>query len=509
MGPVRWSIVRDRLRALAMPAAVGAFALALRLYGLGAKPFWLDEVTSLHRATGSVHDLVLDALHNRHYPSYFLLLWLVARIGAGEFLLRLPSALFGALAAGLTAAIGRRAAGPRVGAIAGLMLALSPLEVQLGQEARSYTLVACLIMTALWGLLQLAEAPTAAAQGKLHGAWLAYCLGTAAALSVLGVAAPWLLAANLAAIAIAVRAGTARRAFVRRWALAQGVVLALWAPSLAALWWFSGRGWTNGAGWAPPETPAAVWTIFAPVYLMRLSNFISFDLAPAMVPGLALLIAGLAAAGLWRLRREPPVLVVLAAAALLLPALVLLLSPWVPVLVPRYLAWSAAPFFILAACGLQAVAGRGSAVAAAALTAACIVNLLPSYAYETKPRWDLAAARLAAEAQPGDVALADRGYTYYVVKVYADRVGLAARGVRLTRNLAVAKDAAPGHDLWALYGRVGQQEILPPDEYLHSLAALGQPVAAYPVGRYITLYRFQVPPPAAADTQVGPASPQP
>ncbi|MGH7061113.1 MAG: hypothetical protein ACREFH_12040, partial [Stellaceae bacterium] len=66
---------------LALPAAIGAAALLLRLYGLGDKPFWLDEVASLHRATASVPDLVADSLHASHYPSYFLLLWLVARIG--------------------------------------------------------------------------------------------------------------------------------------------------------------------------------------------------------------------------------------------------------------------------------------------------------------------------------------------------------------------------------------------------------------------------------------------
>jgi len=220
------------------------------------------------------------------------------------------------------------------------------------------------------------------------------------------------------------------------------------------------------------------------------------------------LIAGLAAVGVWRLRRDRPALCVLATAALLLPVSVLLLSPLMPVLVPRYLAWSAAPFFVLAGAGFEAVAGRRLAVAAPALAAVCLFNLLPSYGYETKPRWDLAAARLAAEAQPGDVALADRGYTYYVFSVYADWAGLAERGVRVAHDLDAAKAIAPGHDVWALYGRVGQQEIMPPEEYLRSIAIFGEPVAAYPVGRWITLYRFQVPAAAAASDAPAPP-PQP
>ena len=91
----------------ALPAAIGALALALRLYGLGDKPFWLDEIASLRRATSSLHDLIADSLRNNHYPSYFLLLWLVAKIGTSQWLLRLPSALFGALGAALACAIGQ------------------------------------------------------------------------------------------------------------------------------------------------------------------------------------------------------------------------------------------------------------------------------------------------------------------------------------------------------------------------------------------------------------------
>ncbi len=138
-------------------------ALALRLYGLGDKPFWLDEITSLRRATTTVPGLVADSLQNNHYPSYFLLLWLIGQIGTSQWLLRLPSAVFGAIGAALTCAIGSRAVGPRGGAIAGLLMAFSPFEVQLGQEARSYTLVSCLILTALFGLVRLAQQPDAAA----------------------------------------------------------------------------------------------------------------------------------------------------------------------------------------------------------------------------------------------------------------------------------------------------------------------------------------------------------
>src|SRR5579864_637779 len=117
------------------PCAITAFALLLRLHGLGAKPFWLDEIASLRRATMPFFNVVPESLHNNHYPTYFLFLWLVAKLGASPWLLRLPSAVLGAISAGLVCVVGRDADGPRTGIAAGLLLALSPFDVQYGQEA--------------------------------------------------------------------------------------------------------------------------------------------------------------------------------------------------------------------------------------------------------------------------------------------------------------------------------------------------------------------------------------
>ncbi len=497
-----------------LPAAIGAFALALRLHGLGDKPFWLDEIASLRRATSSLHDLVYDSLHNNHYPSYFLLLWLVAKIGTSQWLLRLPSALFGALGASLACAIGRRVAGPRSGLVAGLLMAVSPFEVQFGQEARSYTLVSCLILTALFGLVRLAQQPEAAGlplhrSGALRGPWIAYCLGTAAALNVLNVAVPWLIAANLGMVAIVWRAAggrAGRRSFLRNWALAQALILATWLPSVASIY-ITGQGAVlDGAGWAPAASAGAIWSIVAPVYLLRISRFITYGLMPVMIPGLALVVAIMAALGAWRLRREPAVLAVIGSAALLLPVSLLVVSLFVPVLVPRYFAWGAAPFFIFAGAGLGQLRFRRFVPAAAAFAVACLVNLVPYYGYETKPRWDLVAAQLAATGRPGDVVLLDSYYSYSVLAVFAARAGLADHGVRLSWNLPQAIKEAAGHDLWAVYGRTGQAaKKQSPKDYREALATLGPPAAKNPVGRYILVWRFSDP--ATPAVQI--ATPQP
>jgi len=493
-------MLSDRFAVWVPPLAVGAVALVLRLYGLADKPLWLDEVATLHRATIGFSAMIAEALHSKHYPTYFALLWLVAKLGVSTWLLRLPSAIFGAIATALVVVIGREADKPRTGIAAGLLLALSPFDVQYGQEARSYTLVAALILVALWGLVRLARQTTARQatarepQPSVRGAWLAYGGGTLAALCVLNVAMPWLVASNIAAAAIAWRARERRAAFLKRWALVQGIILALWLPALGAVLYDSKGAALEGPGWALHEKWSALWSIIGPVYLDRISAFITYDVLPAAVPGLSLLIAALAAYGAWRLRQKPHALIVIGCAACVLPLLLLLVSRVTPVLVPRYFAWSAAPFFILAGAGIARLTAWRYAAALAAFVLVALINLEPYYHAETKPRWDIATARLAAETQPGDVVLFNSWNAYYVATVaFAKQSGLDRQHLALTWHPDDAARFEPGHPLWVVFGRAGQGQMDRPADYVALLSRLGRPASEEKIGRYITIWRFAAP----------------
>ncbi len=475
--------------------AVGAVALALRLYGLADKPLWLDEVSTLHRATIGFSSMIAESLHSKHYPTYFALLWLVAKLGVSTWLLRLPSAIFGAVSAALVVAIGREADKPRTGIAAGLLLGFSPFDVQYGQEARSYTLVAALILVALWGLVRLArQAMAREPQPSTRGAWLAYGGGTLAALCVLNVAVPWLVASNIAAAAIAWQAKEQRAAFLRCWALAQAIIFVLWLPALGAVLYDSKGAALEGPGWALPEKWTALWSIIGPVYLDRISAFITFDVLPSAVPGLSLAIAALAAYGAWRLRRQPHALIVIGCAACVLPLLLLLVSRVTPVLVPRYFAWSAAPFFILAGAGIARLSAWRYAAALATFVLVALINLEPYYHAETKPRWDLATARLAGETQPGDVVLFNSWDAYYIATAaFAKQTGLDQENLALTWKPAVAARFEPGHALWVVFGRAGQGKMERPADYVALLSRLGRPASEEEIGRYITIWRFAAP----------------
>ena len=145
-------IPADRVRAtVALPVLLAALALVLRLYGLSDKPLWYDEIVTLNRANLPLAELVIDALKQKHYPTYFLLLGPFASADIDGWMLRFPSAVFGAVCVLLVSRLAAEMRGPRTGLGAGMLMALSPFEVQFGQEARSYTLTSCLVLVAIWG----------------------------------------------------------------------------------------------------------------------------------------------------------------------------------------------------------------------------------------------------------------------------------------------------------------------------------------------------------------------
>jgi hypothetical protein len=64
----------------------------------------------------------------------------------------------------------------------------------------------------------------------------------------------------------------------------------------------------------------------------------------------------------------------------------------------------------------------------------------------------------------------------------------------LTWSMLEAAKLAPGHTVWAVYGRTGQaakKQSL--EDYRQTLAPLGRPASENSVGRYIVLWRFSRP----------------
>jgi uncharacterized membrane protein len=120
----------------------------LRLFKLGAKPFWSDEGVIWYMSLGQIQQ---DAPRIYQYANQ----WAIQLFGRNEFAGRLPSALFGILAIPVIYAIGRRMFDARYASIAAGVAAISPYLISLSQEMRNYSLVGLELWLAFWFFLEL------------------------------------------------------------------------------------------------------------------------------------------------------------------------------------------------------------------------------------------------------------------------------------------------------------------------------------------------------------------
>jgi mannosyltransferase len=147
---------------IAVPALA---ALAVGGYRLGAPSLWRDEaytISATQRSVGQLFAMLghVDAVHG---PYYLGMHFVVSLLGASAVALRLPSLLGMGIAAGFTAALGRRLArvaalpAPSVtGLVAGLLFAGAPQTTYYAQDARPYGPVVMFAVIATYLLVRAA-----------------------------------------------------------------------------------------------------------------------------------------------------------------------------------------------------------------------------------------------------------------------------------------------------------------------------------------------------------------
>lgn len=139
-------------------ALAGALALGLvlRLVKIGTEPFWNDELLSYDIVrTFDVRTMVsyLRAVEY-HPPLYYIMLkgWMAA-FGEGEAAARLLSTLFSLGTVALAWVLGHRLfRDGRVAGVAAFLTATLPLQIEYGQEARPYALMAFFAGLAFWAM---------------------------------------------------------------------------------------------------------------------------------------------------------------------------------------------------------------------------------------------------------------------------------------------------------------------------------------------------------------------
>ena len=327
-----------------VPAMVLLLALGLRLYAIDRQSLWYDEgltVALVQRAPG---EIVRAAAADVHPPLFYLALhgW-VRLFGVGEAAVRSFSAVCGALAAALTAVLGRRWFGATAGTLAGLAAAVSPLGVYYGQEARMYALAA-LLAVCVWLALDVWLATRRAR-------WLAlYALAALAALLTHYIAVTVVAAAGLVGLAWLLTQQPRAAKPVAAWLLLHAALAAAYLP----LAWGSRGALTV---WSVAREAAA-----PPVVAVDALRALALGpVAPlAALQWLALFVTLLAALALWPARVRPWQRL-MAGAWLLVPlAAIVALSLGRAYYKPRFLLPALPAFHILLGAGALALAARVS-----------------------------------------------------------------------------------------------------------------------------------------------------
>ncbi len=393
-------------------------------YRIAGPSLWRDEAATIsgsQRPLGAIMSLTLhqDAVHGAYY---LLMHAVIAVAGTSETALRSPSLIAMCLAAGLTAALGRRLAqrsglpAPALtGLLAGLLLAAVPLTTRYAQEARPYALATLFAVLATYLLVR--------ASAGVRWPWWA---GYAAALTLTGLfnlfAVLLAVAHGLSLLAARSRSVPAQEQPEVRTPLADGtlrrwlVSCALTAVLLAPLAVLSVRQ-SAQLNWVTRPDPSTVATLIR-----------DFSGTTLLIPVIALLGLLGCVAGPGVRRGAGITLTAVALPWLVLPPAVLLAISLVhPVYVERYVVFCLPALSLLAAAGLvwltklagQAIEQRGRAGRAARLLAVLPAVLLAAIvvAASIGPQRAIrlpsaradnlraVAAVLAAHERPGDAIL--------------------------------------------------------------------------------------------------------
>jgi 4-amino-4-deoxy-L-arabinose transferase-like glycosyltransferase len=130
--------------------AIVFLAFALRVVGLGRESLWYDEAFTLRFARQSFGAMYALLVHEAWDPPFYPTLasaW-VRLVGAGDWQVRLLSALFGTLAVLLLHGLARRLYDDRTALLASFLAAISQLLIAYSQEARCYSVLSVLLLAA-------------------------------------------------------------------------------------------------------------------------------------------------------------------------------------------------------------------------------------------------------------------------------------------------------------------------------------------------------------------------
>jgi len=130
------------------------WALALRVYQVGAPSLWYDELLSLDVVQGSFWQIGPQLERHAAMPLDYYLLYGWIKLGRQDAWVRFPALFFGTLAVPVIYRLATRLLNKRVGYLAAMLLAWASFSIHYSQEVRPYALLLLLTMLSYLGLWQ-------------------------------------------------------------------------------------------------------------------------------------------------------------------------------------------------------------------------------------------------------------------------------------------------------------------------------------------------------------------
>jgi mannosyltransferase len=384
--------------------AVGAF---LRFLYLGSKSPWLDEISTVmfvRLSRPEFWQVVREREANMLL--YYLLLRAWIHLGNSEFVLRLPSVIFGVASLFAIYALAKESFDRRTSLLCAGLLAVNAAHVRASQWMRSYSALVLLVVLSTLLFARAIERPT-------RRTWTLYVLLAGVAVYIHFMAGLLIAAQWLALLFVP------RSRLPVRWMGAAALALAAVASPAALYVATHNVGQLNWV--ANPR----------PLELYHLAVFLAAGGGKAVGAILAVIFAILIAACFrdWQRRSSDARLrcrYSLLFATLLFPPLAsFALSFWKPIFFYRYLIVSLPALLVLAGRGLALLPGRWLA----ALTPAILGLSLAAVAISYRPEedWKGACTYLLTNARDGDVVLfSGRGrdpLDYYGWRLYGGHGG--------------------------------------------------------------------------------------
>jgi mannosyltransferase len=407
-------------------------ALVLRLYNLGADSIWLDEAISYDQVKLPFEAMIAELTTDVHPPVYYVILNFTVHVfGSSEFLLRLPSVLFGWLSVVLVYPVASMLCDRRTALYATLLGAISLLWINYSQEVRMYSLASCMALLSMYAFLRLCR--------RDRSAWdtVFYVLATTLLLYTHVFGAFVVIAQNLYVFSLVV----IRRYFepfsLKQWVVMQLACLVLFLPWVQVLlgqvtrvqkgFWIGVPDLSTlletGAAYAGP---LLVFLISVPLLAIALiigkRQDAEFEVKSTIVSSRYFLL-------LWLL------------VPVLLPFVISLLSQ--PIYHYRYTIVASPAWYILVALGLSSIPLRWLRLSVLLLLVGLLVYRVPGY-YQSKrkPNWRDIVAHVEQAAEVDDLVLFNQSNLIQPFSYYSSRNDIKKYPVARKRDTFVAEQDA-------------------------------------------------------------------